>query len=62
MGAPEDERPYTLDDLVSHEKGQMRLVLLVLIVAMIYFAGRRVAIGPEADPADVAPVGTREER
>lgn len=52
-----EERPYTLDDLVSREKSQMRLVLVVMVVAMIYFAGKRV-VGPETEraPGEAAPV------
>lgn len=55
----DDERPYGIDDLVAHEKGQMRLVLLVMILAMIYFAGQRLA-GPAREPAapGAAPVGS----
>lgn len=56
----DDERPYGLDDLVAHEKGQMRLVLLVMVLAMIYFAGQRLVGGsgppraPEAAPVTSA--------
>jgi hypothetical protein len=51
---PGDERPYSLDDLVSHEKRQMRFILLIMLCAMLYFAGKRL-FGP-AEDAGVAPV------
>lgn len=54
---PEDERPYSLDDLVSHEKRQMRLVLLIMLAAMLYFVGQRLFRPPAGDPG-VAPVTT----
>ncbi len=53
----DDERPYGIDDLVAHEKGQMRFVLLIMVLAMIYFAGQRVfgpEIGPDPGP-EIAP-------
>lgn len=55
----DDERPYTIDDLVSHEKRQMGFVLLILVAAMVYFAGQRL-VGPpdEAPRPDAAPVGS----
>jgi hypothetical protein len=59
---PDEERPYTLDDLVSHEKRQMRLIALVLLVAMVVLVGRRVtsdrAPAPDEEGAP-APVGSR---
>ncbi|MCO5165571.1 MAG: hypothetical protein M9894_04270 [Planctomycetes bacterium] len=58
MAPPPDERPYTLDDLVSHEKRQMRLVLLVLVLAMVYFAGRRVLDLDVREPEGPAPVSS----
>lgn len=54
---PEDERPYTLDDLVAHEKRQTRLLLLLMLGAMLYFAGRAMLGGPRT-PEGVAPVVT----
>lgn len=61
-GDPRDERPYGLDDLIAHEKGQMRLVLLVMVLAMLYFAGQRL-VGPSTTgPApDAAPVTSSSE-
>lgn len=53
---PDDERPYSLDDLVAHEKRQMRLVLLILLGAMLYFAGKRLFGDGEPGPGGVAPV------
>lgn len=50
----DDERPYGIDDLVAHEKGQMRFVLLIMVLAMIYFAGQRV-IGPDTAGPDTGP-------
>jgi hypothetical protein len=55
---PDDERPYSLDDLVAHEKRQMRLVLLVLLCAMLYFAGKRLLGEAPAPDAGVAPVAS----
>lgn len=56
----DDERPYGIDDLVAHEKGQMRFVLLIMVLAMIYFAGQRF-VGSAAPPPtpDAAPVTSR---
>lgn len=55
--ARDDERPYELDDLIAHEKGQMRLVLLVMVLAMLYFAGQRLMGPSQPTPApDAAPV------
>lgn len=52
-----DERPYGLDDLVAHEKRNLRLVLAIFLAAMGWYALRgRVRPGPDpgagAQPAE----------
>jgi hypothetical protein len=57
---PDDDRPYSLDDLVAHEKRQTRFLLLLMLAAMLYFAGKTLLGSREAAPgADVAPVESR---
>lgn len=57
------ERPYGLDDLVAHEKRQMRLVLVVLVVAVVGYGLRGRLGGARGDGAAAAPgsaaVGSR---
>lgn len=51
------QQPYGLDDLVAHEKRNMRLVLVVLLLAMAYYAlGGRP---PTWGRGDAAPVTSR---
>lgn len=54
---PGDERPYTLDDLVAHEKRQTRFLLLLMLAAMLYFAGKSM-LAPRAPAPDAAPVAS----
>lgn len=61
MGEPEPAPPreaaYGLDDLVAHEKRNMRLVLVVLLVAVAWYAVRgRAAPSGDPAPAPTAPV------
>lgn len=58
---PEPAPPYGLDDLVAHEKRNMRLVLVVFVLAVGWYAlrGRAPAVG---DPATPAPVGSTSSR
>jgi hypothetical protein len=51
---PGDDEPYTVDDLVAHEKRQMRFVLVILLAAMAYFIGQRL-LGPRRDIDGVPP-------
>ncbi len=54
--SPQD-RPYGLDDLVAHEKRNMRLILVVLLVAVAWYAARgRPAPSGDPAPAPTAPV------
>lgn len=53
---PEPAPPYGLDDLVAHEKRNMRLILVVFVVAVAWYAarGRTTPIGGTS-PAPAAP-------
>ncbi len=60
--APEPPEPqYGLDDLVAHEKGQLKLVLVVFLIALLYavvqqLRGEAPWPGGERDTAPVQPV------
>lgn len=67
MGEPEPAPPreaaYGLDDLVAHEKRNLRLVLAVFLVAVVWYAVRgRAPTAPPPDARDAvgapAPVGS----
>ena len=58
MPPPDDAQRYTIDDLVGHEKRQMRFVLAFLVLAVLVLTGRKMLTeqsgsGPSADVAPV---------
>ena len=60
---PDDEERFTVDDLIAHEKRQMRFVLVVLLLAVLYFAGRQLLSSEpvvEEPPALPVPSGARD--
>jgi hypothetical protein len=53
VSRPEDD--YTLDDLVAHEKGQTKLVAGFLVLAVLFFVGKRLSDGDSAPTSPSPP-------
>jgi hypothetical protein len=57
MTRPDDD--FTLDDLVAHERSNLRLVAVLFVGAVIYFAvAGRPDVLPGGPDEDVSPVSS----
>ena len=58
MAGPRPDDDYTLDDLIAHERSNLRLVAVVFVGAVIFFAiGGRPEILPGGGE-DIGPIMT----
>ena len=52
MRPDEDEKPFTVDDLVASEKRQMRWLAGLLLLVVLFFTVRNMlGLGPPPDPS-----------